>query len=130
MLCQNCSKRPTCKKPCERLNRDLSKHTRAQRELPIASEAALSVMYHDVGYSGNPHSYAEILSAFSEDNFSLPFLTPLQNKCIHLFYFEGKTYKEIAFRLSGNRKGSCSCGQVRDRLHSAKQLIRQHLFGI
>lgn len=126
MLCQDCKKRPTCKKPCEALEKELKKQERYQREVSIYHEDTLDFLVNDPLVF--PYDYGEMEGFFSSKkptNFS--FLTPLQNKCLHLFYFEGKSYKQIAISMSGNRsKTQLSQTQVRDQLHSAKRLIRQH----
>ena len=126
MLCQDCSKRPTCKKQCKALEKDLKKQEKYQREINIYHEETLDFLVNDPLVF--PYDYAEMGGFFSSpDPLHFPFLTPLQNKCLHLFYFEGKSYKEIAISLSGNRsKTQLSQTQVRRQLHSAKRLIREH----
>lgn len=55
---------------------------------------------------------------------NFPCLTPLQNKILSLKVFQGLTYKQIAFRVSGNRKGAYSCDVIRGQIYRAKQTIR------
>jgi DNA-directed RNA polymerase subunit RPC12/RpoP len=66
-------------------------------------------------------------SAFAVDGAFLTCLSQLQNNILQLFYGEGLSYKQIAFRLSGNRKGSFSCEQISYQIRSAKIKLLQLL---
>lgn len=129
MLCQNCPKRDTCTEPCAALKRELKKHERYQREVTTGSDDILDFLANSPLVS--PYDYEEMEGFFSsETEVNFPFLTPLQNKCLQLFYFEGKSYKQIASSLSSaNQHGvfvRLSSTQVRRQLHSAKRAIREH----
>jgi hypothetical protein len=125
MLCQNCPKRNTCTEPCAALKRELKKHERYQREATTGSDDTLDFLVNNPLVS--PYDYEEMEGFFSsETEVNFPFLTPLQNKCLQLFYFEGKSYKQIAFQIAGNGRGKLSYSQVRRQLHSAKRAIREH----
>lgn len=119
MLCQDCKKRPTCKKPCEALEKELKKQERYQREVSIYHEDTLDFLVNDPLVF--PYDYGEMEGFFSsKEPVNFTFLTPLQNKCLHLFYFHGKTYKQIA--IITNHKVRI----VKHQIYSAKRLIRGH----
>lgn len=125
MLCQNCPKRDTCTEPCAALKRELKKHERYQREATTGSDDTLDFLVNNPLVS--PYDYEEMEGFFSsETEVNFPFLTPLQNKCLQLFYFEGKSYKQIAIHLSGNTKTPLNNSQVKHQLRSAKRAIRAH----
>lgn len=71
------------------------------------------------------HSLSDLASNFTEDSLNLPFLTKLQNRILKMFYFDGLSYKEIAFRISGNRKGAYSCDAISWQIRLAKRRIIQ-----
>lgn len=117
MLCQNCSKRTTCQKPCEKLEKDLAKVTvKRPRETP-KEESELE------SYTFYPLSWAEMAS-YHQEQVNISILSPIQNKCLQLFYFEGLTYKQIAYRLSNQYQRILS-HQVSYQLRLAKRKILQ-----
>ncbi len=124
MLCQDCPKKPTCIELCERAEKYVNKDYISLREsthlewmLDLLS-VHVKVIHHN-----------EIKTYFTSENVSFPFLSDLQNNCLHLFYFEGLTYKEIAFRLSiANQYGvylKLSSEGASYQLRSAKHQILQ-----
>ena len=114
MLCQECKKRDTCTKLCEKANNWVNKDHVSQRELPCTE---FTLEYLD---SLSPVKWQAMASYYKVESLEFPFLSDLQNKCLHLFYFEGFKYKQIAIRV--NHKVS----KVKYQLYKAKQLIRGH----
>lgn len=136
MLCQDCRKRPTCKKPCPALERDLRRFTKAQREKPLAGVRDRQTATMNLRMDNIQQVISWRLLGIGDNYFTLdggdinfPRLTRLQNQCIQLFYFEGKSYRKIARALSGGRgKIRLNESQVRYQLHRAKKLLRKHFF--
>jgi len=127
MLCQECSKKETCQELCLEAEIYASRDYKRGRESPQV-EFVLEYLNTDSVY---PYTYQEMVSYYKEAEVNFPFLTDLQNKCLHLFYFEGKTYKQIARAMSGNRsKTKLNQRQVRRQLYLAKRAIREHLLYI
>ncbi|PIP07071.1 MAG: hypothetical protein COX51_07440 [Syntrophobacteraceae bacterium CG23_combo_of_CG06-09_8_20_14_all_50_8] len=58
------------------------------------------------------------------EKLKIPFLSPLQNQILNMTA-KGLTDKEIAFRLSGNRKGKWTSNQVRYQFRLAKKKIKE-----
>ena len=127
MLCQNCKKKPTCIKLCERAEKWVNQDYRYQRELCVP-EKTLEIL-EQIRIDKGIHDWKQVASYFSAQKINFPFLTSLQNKILHKFFFEGLQDKQIAFRLSGNRKGSYSCGAIRKQRSRAYAKIR-HFFAI
>jgi hypothetical protein len=122
MLCQECKKKPTCTKLCERAEKWVNQDHVSLREIPKPEWllARLNVK------AKPPHKLPVLQSYFSQEKINFPFLTPLQNKCLHLFYFEGLSYKQIARSLSGGkRKLKINHTQVSYQIRSAKCQILQ-----
>lgn len=70
--------------------------------------------------------HKDIASYFQEYGLSFSFLPPLQNKILHLFYFQGLTYKQIAQHLSGGhpyKKNNIRAKDVDHLIYSAKRKI-------
>ena len=120
-LCTNCSKRDNCVELCEKAERYVGQDHVSQRE-STKPEWLLDLLRVHVTL----HKHEDIASYFQEDSLSFDFLTPLQNKILYLFYFEGLTYKEIAFHLS-NQYRQLSSSDVNYQIRSAKQRISQFL---
>ncbi len=117
--CEECKKRSDCVELCDRVEKYISQDYKYQRELTqpewIMDWFLGTVSTHDV---------AEVVSYFNEKSVDFPFLSPLQNKILHLFHFEGKTYKEIARALSGNKsKSKINQNAVKWQLQSARKKI-------
>jgi len=130
MLCQECPKKPQCKEACQELNEDLKKHERYQRETTISSDEILSFLANDPDVF--PYKYGEMVRFFLPGQpLNFKFLTPLQNKILHLFYFDGRTYKQIATNLSGGSgktKRQLNANVIRRQIYLAKQKIRNFFY--
>lgn len=105
MLCQDCPKKETCTELCEKAERHIRKDHVSQREkifphIRESWESNLNPHLDNFSYHLGLYNPSEISSYFTEESVNFPFLTPLQNKILHLFYFQGLTYKQIASRLS------------------------------
>jgi len=151
MLCKSCNKKADCIMICPALDKDLRKRTRYQRETVVTAlltDEFISNCKNSAGkISEDPHdAFVNLLSAigvfrilppfevagyFTEPGLNFPFLTGFQNKVLHLFYFEGKTYKQIARIVSGNKfKGlrhGTNTQAIKNQLKSAKNKIRAHI---
>jgi hypothetical protein len=127
MLCQECKKKPTCKKLCERAEKWINQDYISQREwifphVRDRRKANLNLPLDNIyQHTKAPHQIDEITSFLNSIEISLV-LTPLQNKCIHLFYIDGFSYKQIAFRLS-NQYHQHSSRQIKYQIHLAKRRI-------
>ena len=119
MLCQDCSKKNTCTELCEKTEKYVNQDYKYLRELPC-DENLIEYLNYVID-----KNWPELVSYFTEELVNFPFLTPLQNKIIHLFYFQGLTYKQIARAMSGNRKYKINREQVSYQLRSAKRRILQ-----
>lgn len=119
MLCQECKKRDKCVKLCPEAEKYVNRDRVSQRE-SCHEDYVLDWLNLHV----SPHPFSALVSFWQEDNLNFPFLSPLQNKCLHLFYFEGLSYVEIAFRLS-NQYRQVSSHKVRGQIYRAKQKIRE-----
>ena len=112
MLCQRCKKKPTCIEPCRNLENHLKKFSRYLRELPCAE---YTLEYLDLR---SPATWQTLSNYYHNDSVSFPFLTKLQNKCLHMFYFEGLTYNQIAMRVRKSKtviKGQLQRGKCKIR---------------
>jgi len=119
MLCQECSKKPNCTELCEETEKYVSQDHVAQRESPKPEWLLDALSVHVT-----LHRHPDIVGYFQESGLDFKGLTPLQNKILHMFYFDGLSYKQIARALSGNRsKTKINQSDVRYQLHSGKQLI-------
>ena len=139
MLCQECPKKESCVELCEKAEKWVNKDHVSQRELTFPQvtdgergKVRLNLLL-DLADFHSAFKHSELSSFFNESKVDFPFLTPLQNKCLHLFYFQGLTYKQIAHQLTyseriGYGRTNFSQTQVKYRLKRAKQLIRAHLF--
>jgi DNA-binding NarL/FixJ family response regulator len=109
MDCTKCKKYSTCTTLCKKAEKYVSQDHVSQREIllqPIQDRVKndrrtarlntpleLADLFEDV-------DLVQIASFFTEKKVDFPFLTPLQNKILHLFYFEGQSYAEIAMRVN------------------------------
>ena len=117
MLCQECSKKESCVELCLKAEKWVNSDHVSQRELPC-NEFTLEYLNYI-----SPVKWQTIASYHHVESLEFPFLSDLQNKCLHLFYFQGLTYKQIAFRLSG-RYRKLSLKAVKGQLARAKKKIR------
>jgi hypothetical protein len=99
MLCQTCPKRPTCTRLCEKAEKYVSKDSISLREIPQPDISIDLISYH---FDFIPTE--EISSHFTEGLPNFHFLTPLQNKILGMFYFQGLTYAQIAVRVRHSKK--------------------------
>ncbi len=119
MLCQDCPKRESCAELCAKAERYVGQDEKKyQRERTYGSSVVLDIL----GYRSR-HNWQDCSTYWIAQSVNFSELTPTQNKCLHLFYFEGLSYKQIAFRLSGNRKGAYSCDNIDYCIRSAKRRI-------
>ena len=100
MLCQDCPKKNTCTELCEKTEKYVNQDYKYLRELPC-DENLIEYLNYVID-----KNWPELVSYFTEELVNFPFLTPLQNKTLHLFYFQGLTYKQIARHLNGGRNPS------------------------
>ena len=121
MLCQECPKKESCVRLCLSAEKWINKSNISQRELPC-NEPTLEYFNYR-----SPVKWKTLASYHQVESLEFKFLSDIQNKCLHLFYFEGLTYKQIAYRLSNQYQRLLSHG-VRWQLYTAKQTIRKHLF--
>jgi len=124
MLCQECPKKESCVELCLKAERWINKDHVSQREItfPNIGRENLNTPLDNLNHHKTLHSLPELVSFFNEDNVNFPFLSGLQNKCLHLFYFQGLTYKQIAMRVNRRVKDVDNC------IYRAKQLISRNLF--
>lgn len=116
-LCTQCPKRATCTSLCEEAEKYVNQDYVAQREFP-QSELKLDLLSIHI----KTPTLKELENYFSESDVSFPFLSDLQNKCLYLFYFEGLSYREIAFQLS-NQYRQVSSRAVKHQLARARKEI-------
>ena len=91
MLCQECKKKPTCTELCAKAEKYVNQDHVALREIPL-SDISLDLLSHHLKITPTE----EVASYFTENEASFPFLTPLQNKLLTMFYFQGLSYTQIA----------------------------------
>ena len=120
MLCRECSRRESCKSLCKKAEKYADQDYIYQRE-STHPNYILEILSEKVSV----YQLGEMASYFNEDSVNFPFLTKLQNKILKMFYFDGLSYREIAFRISGNRKGAYSCDAVSWQLRLAKRKFTQ-----
>ncbi len=94
MLCQECKKKTTCHKLCPQAEKYVNRDHVSQREF-VQPEYMLELL--DIHIKIDSHS--DLASFLSESSINFPFLSPLQNKTLSLFYFGGLSYAEIAWKL-------------------------------
>ena len=136
MLCQECKKKSECVELCEKAEKWVNGDHVYQREQIFPHVREIwegSVNSHLDNFSClNFYKQPEIASYFAEENVCFPFLSDLQNKCLHLFYFKSLTYKQIASCLSSaNQHGvylKLPSDKVKYQIKKAKQLIRAHFY--
>ena len=137
MLCQECSKKSECVELCQKAEKWVNSDHVSQRELifsQIQEGEAGSIRLNtalDLANFYSTFNHSELSSYFTESEVCFPFLSDLQNKCLHLFYFQGLTYKQIAQHLSGghpNNLNNIRAVHVRYQLYWAKQSIIEHMF--
>jgi hypothetical protein len=119
MLCQDCKKHPTCVQLCEKAEKYVDRDSVSLRESQ-QSDVALDLLAYHLDEPGIP----EMASFFAGGTPAFPFLTPLQNKILGMFYFDGLSRKQIAFRMSGHNKFSLSPIAVESHLARARKKIR------
>ena len=132
-LCTQCPKRATCTSLCEEAEKYVNQDYRYQRESlypPIRNreDACFNLILDNINWHLNEKPSASqvtikrLTSLFQGYDFNFPFLTPLQNKCLYLFYFEGLSYAKIAFQLS-NQYRQVSSRAVKHQLARARKEI-------
>ena len=123
MLCQECPKKESCVELCQKAEKWVNGDHVSQRELPC-NEFTLEYLNYR-----SPVKWQTLASYHQVESSKFPFLSDLQNKCLHLFYFEGLAYKKIARAMSGNRsRTKLNQSGVKYQIKRAKQLIRAHFF--
>ena len=126
MLCQECKKRDHCVALCAKAEKWVSQDHVSQRELPTSpirdkDDANFNTELDLIFYHSGIGPLSSLISEYPHE--AISFLTPLQTTILRMFHNDGLTYKQIAFRLSGNRKGSYSCDAVDYQIRSAKQKL-------
>jgi len=112
-ICERCPDYP-CSTLCPRAERYVAQDHVPQRETPCPEAPRDPI----------PVSLEEIQSCNAEGCLNFPFLSKLQNKLLHGFYYEGKTYRELAFQFSGKGNGErLSICRVRYELYRARLKI-------
>ena len=122
MLCQDCPKKPTCQELCERAEKRVSQDYVFQRErtyphVNSKGDANKNLKLDNISFHVSPYKFSILSSYFKHDKLNFSFLTKLQNKCLHMFYFDGLTYNQIAMRV---RKGK---SKIKYQLYLAKRQI-------
>ena len=126
--CIECEKYENCTELCERVENYSNKDYISQREktfpqVPNRSNSTKNLTLDNIAqHMRDVPQLVELSSYFTEEKVSFPFLSDLQNKCLHLFYFHGLSYTEIAMRV--NRR----VRHVKHCLYKAKDAIRGHIF--
>ncbi|MCP3684300.1 MAG: sigma-70 family RNA polymerase sigma factor [bacterium] len=115
--CEECKKRSDCTELCDRVEKYISQDYKYQRELAVSEQIIDAISQGELIWPG-------LTSYFHESAVNFPFLTPLQNRVLHQFHFEGKTYKEIAMAMSGNNKYRLSRNAVKGQIARARAKIR------
>ncbi|MCP3875513.1 MAG: sigma-70 family RNA polymerase sigma factor [Desulfobacteraceae bacterium] len=68
---------------------------------------------------------------FTEPTLNFTFLTKFQNTILQLFHFEGKSYKQIAKIVSGNKFKGLRCKTntqaIKNQLKTARIKIRENI---
>jgi hypothetical protein len=118
MLCQDCKKNPTCVQLCEKAEKYVDRDSVSLRESQ-QSDVALDLLAYHLDEPGIP----EMASFFAGGTPAFPFLTPLQNKILGMFYFDGLSRKQIAYRLSNQHRQLLSTS-VESHLARARKKIR------
>ena len=95
--CTECPKYSECTELCDRAEKYVDQDHIAQREVTFTED------FLELLQIQSPFTWPEMASFFKAESVNFPPLTPLQNKILHLFYFEGLSYREIARAVSGNR---------------------------
>lgn len=120
MLCQECRKKDTCIELCERVKNWVDQDYVSQREL-VEPEWLLEWLNIKAMPS---YKWQEIISYFTDERVNFPFLTSIQNKILHLFYFEGLSYRKIARAMSGTpAKRKINHYEVKSQIYLAKRQI-------
>jgi predicted DNA-binding protein YlxM (UPF0122 family) len=121
MPCQECQAKSSCKSLCSKAEKSVNQDHVSQRET-CHSEIDLDLLEAHV----KPVPLVEVQSNNAEHELSFPFLTPLQNKILTLFYFKGLSYKEIAKCLSGghpSKMNNIRARSVERRLSTVKKKL-------
>ena len=113
MLCQNCKKKPTCIELCERVEKYVNYNYVSQRE-----STHLEWMLDLLSVHVKAIHHNEIKTYFTSEGVNFPFLSDFQNRCLHLFYFEGLEYNQIAMRVRKSKT------VVKGQLQRGKNKIR------
>ena len=113
MLCQDCKKKPTCTQLCNKAEKYVSRDHVSLRESQQSNVAIDLLSYHLSALCAG-----EVGSFFSSAPPFFPFLSPLQNKILGMFYFDGMSRKQIAMRV--NRRVT----SVESHLSRARAKIR------
>ena len=135
MDCRKCQKYATCKKLCDRAEAFVSKDHVAQRELtykPVndKADADMNLPLDNIAYSPGafPYTHAEMFTFYnaSREDWKSEILTKEENNALYWHLSQGISYRQIAFRLSGNRKPSYSVGKVKNLIHGAKEKLKKY----
>jgi hypothetical protein len=122
MLCQDCGKRSECTFLCERAERYVDKDSVSLREILHQAVHMDPSPLHDLILP------EDIASYFTDGKPDFPFLTPLQNKILYMFHFQGLPYSQIAIRTSGNHRGKHSRKAIKSQLARARAKIRNFFY--
>jgi len=121
MLCQDCKKKPTCTKLCKKAEKWVNQDYRYQRELCVPEKTLefLEWLREEKGI----HDWQDIAQYFSAEKIDFPFFSEKRNKCLYVYYFKGRTYKQIASDISC-KSYQVTWKQVREELRWAKKILR------
>lgn len=124
MLCQDCKKKPTCKSLCPKAEKYVRQDYVSQRESPLSevrsnANASMNMHVDSVFQYISSHSFQELSGYYSADDQTLkfPFLSKLQNKALYMAYYEGLSYRDIAWKLHIRED------KLNNQIYSAKQKI-------
>lgn len=133
MLCPNCPKRETCQTPCSDLERELARIEKPLREtlknprqLQRISDSIAAAEFYQSRFSAeqmheNEEEAEEARKLYQALHCALEELTPKQQECVRLRYWEDMSSIEIAETLGVARQ------VVQRRLDSAQHIIRKYL---
>lgn len=130
MLCSTCPKRATCKSVCADLNRELVRVEVPQRESTKSPEQLerIELKIAERTFFGDSFDYGEdsgplvpkLLIDRDRLSAALEQLTPRQQECLKLCFWEGLSKKDIAQRLNLARS------TVVHHIATSLELIRGH----
>lgn len=134
-LCPNCPRWSRCVELCEAANRYVDQDYVSQRDQCYSTlpnfdkegKATLNSDFEKIVNSESLFELSELVAYFTAEKLEFECLNQLQNKILHLFHFEGLTYREIAISLSGGKKKrSISESSVKQRLKRIKEKLRHY----